>query len=137
VNFAQVNVVVSDMDAAVAFYQLLGVNLDATGGVWPPGTECRHAHDVDRSFDLDNKPMAHLWGHDDLGPDDVVIGFNAPTPDAVDETYRRLTEAGYRGRREPYDAFFGARYAIVDDPDGHPVGLMGPVDPARRYIPAQ
>ena len=35
-----------------------------------------------------------------------------------------------------YDAFWGARYAIVEDPDGHTVGLMGPIDRTRGYIPS-
>jgi len=46
-----------------------------------------------------------------------------------------LTAAGYRGQQRPYDAFFGARYAVVEDPDGNPVGLMSPVEPARRSSP--
>jgi hypothetical protein len=33
---------------------------------------------------------------------------------------------------EPYDAFWGARYAIVEDAGGNAVGIMSPVDPARR-----
>ena len=60
----------------------------------------------------------------------TLIGFRVATRDAVDETYDRLTAAGYLGLQEPYDAFWGARYAIVADPDGRQVGLMSPRDPA-------
>ena len=28
----------------------------------------------------------------------------------------------------------GARYAVVEDPDGNPVGLMSPIDAARRTM---
>jgi hypothetical protein len=35
----------------------------------------------------------------------------------------------------PYDAFWGARYAIVADPDGNEVGLMSPRDDDRRSFP--
>jgi len=31
-----------------------------------------------------------------------------------------------------YDAFRGARYAIVEDPDGNSFGLMSPIDAARK-----
>jgi uncharacterized glyoxalase superfamily protein PhnB len=79
--------------------------------------------------------MARLWGYDALDAGDVVLGFALPSPEAVDEKYGQLVAAGYRGRREPYDVFFGARYAIVEDPDGRPVGLMGPTDSRRRYTP--
>ena len=55
--------------------------------------------------------------------------------DAVDERYAELVAAGHPGRQPPYDTFWGARYAVVEDPDGNPVGLMSPVDPARRSAP--
>jgi uncharacterized glyoxalase superfamily protein PhnB len=67
----------------------------------------------------------------------VVLGFSLPTREAVDERYRELTSAGYRGRQPPFDAFWGARYAIVADPDGHDVGLMSPIDDSRRTWPPQ
>ena len=50
----------------------------------------------------------------------------------MDARYADLTAAGYRGQQPPWDAFWGARYAVVEDPDGNPVGLMSPIDPARR-----
>ena len=37
--------------------------------------------------------------------------------------------------QEPFDGFLGARCGVVADPDGNFVGLMGPIDPARRSIP--
>lgn len=55
--------------------------------------------------------------------------------DRVDEIHADLIGAGYAGQQEPYDAFWGARYAVVEDPDGNPVGIMSPVDPARRGDP--
>ena len=49
--------------------------------------------------------------------------------------YADLTGAGYRGQQPPYDAFWGARYAVVEDPDGNAVGLMSPSDPALPQRP--
>jgi uncharacterized glyoxalase superfamily protein PhnB len=46
-----------------------------------------------------------------------------------------VTGAGYGSQQPPYDAFWGSRYAIVEDPDGNAVGLMSPVDPTRRSTP--
>ena len=43
-----------------------------------------------------------------------------------------LAAAGAAVQQEPYDAFWGARYAVVSDPDGNGVGIMSPVDPAQR-----
>ena len=41
----------------------------------------------------------------------------------VDASYARLIEAGFEGEKEPWDAFWGQRYAQVLDPDGVPVDL--------------
>jgi uncharacterized glyoxalase superfamily protein PhnB len=67
----------------------------------------------------------------------VVIGFSLPTREAVDERYAELTSAGYTGRQPPFDAFWGARYAIVADLDGNDVGLMSPIDESRRTWPPE
>jgi uncharacterized glyoxalase superfamily protein PhnB len=55
----------------------------------------------------------------------------------VDEIYAGLTGAGYRGHQKPYDAFWGARYAIVEDPDGNAVGLMSPIEAEHKFWPPQ
>ena len=57
------------------------------------------------------------------------------TREDVDDLYAELTSAGYVGQQAPYDAFWGARYAIVEDPSGNSVGLMSPIDEARRAAP--
>ena len=46
-----------------------------------------------------------------------------------------MTNAGYRGLQEPVDAFWGARYAIIEDPDGIAVGVMSPILPDRKSPP--
>jgi uncharacterized glyoxalase superfamily protein PhnB len=67
----------------------------------------------------------------------VVIGFALPSREAVDERYAALVAAGHHGRQAPFDAFWGARYAIVADPDGNDVGLMSPIDESRRTWPPE
>jgi uncharacterized glyoxalase superfamily protein PhnB len=34
--------------------------------------------------------------------------------------------AGHRSHLAPFDAFWGARYAVVLDPDGNRVGISSP-----------
>jgi uncharacterized glyoxalase superfamily protein PhnB len=41
----------------------------------------------------------------------------------VDETYAKVTDAGFTGEKEPEDAFWGQRYAQLQDPDGVTVDL--------------
>ena len=48
----------------------------------------------------------------------VVVGFSVKSRAEVDQLYGEMTAAGHRGLQAPYDAFWGARYAVVEDPDG-------------------
>jgi catechol 2,3-dioxygenase-like lactoylglutathione lyase family enzyme len=134
--FAQLNLVVADMDASVAFYRRLGLTVDTSGPF-----AAHHVHvTVPNRFEihLDSVAFAKRWDagwHGGQGGGRVVIGFDVPSRDAVDERWADLTAAGYVGQQPPYDAFFGARYAVVEDPDGNPIGLMSPVDPARQGMP--
>lgn len=129
----QLNLAVHDMDAAVAFYRRLGLRIDAE-----PGAEhvaVRMANGLVLEFDATSFVPRWDTGWSGTTGGGPVIGFKVETREAVDERYADLTGAGYRGHQPPWDAFWGARYAIVDDPDGHPVGLMSPIDPARRSWP--
>jgi uncharacterized glyoxalase superfamily protein PhnB len=92
------------------------------------------------SLELDTADSARVrhagWRADPTSVD-VVIGFVLPSREAVDDRYAELTAAGYTGRQPPFDAFWGARYAIVADPDGNDVGLMSPMDEWRRTWPPE
>jgi catechol 2,3-dioxygenase-like lactoylglutathione lyase family enzyme len=141
--FDQVNLLVRDMDATLAFYTRLGLEVGAGAGPeWPPGSGARHADLTmpnGTHLEFDNPQMAAIWhaGARDATeePPRPVLNFSVDSRAAVDERYTDLVGAGYSGRQPPYDAFWGARYAIVADPDGNDVGLMSPIDPARRYVP--
>jgi catechol 2,3-dioxygenase-like lactoylglutathione lyase family enzyme len=123
--FQHFNLVTSDMEASVAFYRLLGVEVPDTDPAW----QSHHRNTSDR-VDFDSTVFAQDWGWKaGMG----VLVFGVASRDAVDETYARLTAAGYAGQKEPWDAPWGARFAIVGDPDGNGVGIMSPSDPERRY----
>jgi uncharacterized glyoxalase superfamily protein PhnB len=137
--FDQVNLIVRDMPATLAFYRALGVSVPDDGDEWPPGTGAMH---VDVRFpdgprlEFDNEPMADIWHPARTASTRVVLGMSFASREAVDERYAALTSAGYTGLQPPYDAFWGSRYAIVADPDGNAVGLMSPPEAARKYIPS-
>jgi len=132
------NLVVREMDATLSFYRRLGLEIPESS-VWRTASGAHHV-DVQLpgglSLDLDSSELAaHYnagWRETGSGGGRCVIGFSVATREDVDERYAELTAAGYKGLQPPYDAFWGARYAIVEDPDGNPVGLMSPIDPARR-----
>jgi uncharacterized glyoxalase superfamily protein PhnB len=51
------------------------------------------------------------------------LAFECESPAEVDEIYARVTEAGFEGEKEPWDAFWGQRYALLGDPDGVRINL--------------
>ena len=55
------------------------------------------------------------------------IALECASAAEVDELYARATGAGYHGEKEPWDAFWGQRYAQLEDPDGVPVDLYAPL----------
>ena len=135
--FNQVNLVVKDMDATVAFYRRLGLDIPDTD----PGWQAHHrtaAMPGGLELDFDSEAFAQQWNAGWRSRRDGamgVLGFSLASREAVDDLYAELTDAGYRSQQAPYDTFWGARYAIVEDPDGNAVGLTSATDPARRSTP--
>ena len=128
----QLNLVVRDIDAATDFYSRLGVQF---GNRRPEHRSATNAGALD--FDLDSRSFARVWNSGAADASAVVIGFGVASREDVDRLCADLAAAGYRVQQRPYDAFWGARYAVVEDPDGNPVGLMSPIDPARRSWPPE
>jgi uncharacterized glyoxalase superfamily protein PhnB len=56
-----------------------------------------------------------------------VGAFLCDSPADVDAKYLEITSAGYTGHKAPWDAFWGQRYAIIKDPDGHKLDLFAPL----------
>ncbi|MBO0703354.1 MAG: VOC family protein, partial [Candidatus Dormibacteraeota bacterium] len=52
------------------------------------------------------------------------FAFDCGSPGAVDEAFRELVAAGAAAVLEPWDAFWGQRYATVLDPDGNGIDLF-------------
>ncbi|HZR83937.1 MAG TPA: VOC family protein [Candidatus Binatia bacterium] len=137
------DLVARDVDATVAFYRRLGVAIPDSA-IWRTESGAHHV-DVDfpNGFGLhfDSPALAKAydagWPDRPPGGSSVVIGFRVPSREAVDATYADMTAAGYPGRQPPYDAFWGARYAVIEDPDANHVGLMSPIDGARRSAPPE
>jgi uncharacterized glyoxalase superfamily protein PhnB len=133
-RFDLIDLIARDYDSTIAFYRRLGLEVhDGSDG------EIRHA---DVEFDgteihIDNEYLAGLYNSSWRSGRQprVIAGFRVQSRDDVDARYADVTGAGYSGVQEPYDAFWGARYAILADPDGNHVSLMSPIDSDRKYWP--
>jgi catechol 2,3-dioxygenase-like lactoylglutathione lyase family enzyme len=122
-----IGLIVKDIPAALRFYRLLGMDIppeaDSEGHVEARAGGLRLAwdsQDVVRSFDPEWTPPAG----ESRG---MGLAFLCASPAEVDSLYAQVTAAGYRSRKEPWDAFWGQRYAQVVDPDGNIVDLFAPL----------
>lgn len=125
-NLNAVGIVVRDMAESIRFYRLLGVDVPDTpdeGHVQvdlPNGTRLMFdTEEVLRSFRAD-------WSRET--GNQLALAFECASPAEVDETYARVTEAGFQAEKEPWDAFWGQRYAQLRDPNGVPVDLYAPLE---------
>jgi uncharacterized glyoxalase superfamily protein PhnB len=135
--FDQLDLVCRSVEKAVAFYRLLGISIPKKT-VWGTASGAHHVN-IDfpggLQLSLGSRKLARFYNpgfRRNTGGGNVVIGFRVATRGAVDSLYRKLTKAGHTGVRPPWDAFWGARYAIIADPDGNHVGIMSPSDPRKR-----
>ena len=121
-RLAAIGIVTRDIAESVRFYRLLGLDVPNPGegphhDVELPGGVRLMWDTVELMEQLDPKreePRGHR----------MALAFECESPADVDATYARLVEAGYDGKKEPYDAFWGQRYANVSDPDGNVVDLF-------------
>ena len=120
-----IGIVASDMDRSIRFYRLLGLDVPETPQEGHVDTFLGNgvrlmldSEDVVRSF----RPEWSRKTGNQIG-----IAFECSTAAEVDETYTRVVAAGFDGEKEPWDAFWGQRYAQLRDPDGVPVDLYAAI----------
>ena len=120
-----IGIAVSDMKRSIDFYRLLGIDVPETPDedhidvFLPNGVR----------FMLDSEQVIHSflpeWQRTD--GNQVSLALECSSPAEVDEIYARVTEAGFEGEKEPWDAFWGQRYALLGDPDGVRINLYAPL----------
>lgn len=125
-----ISIITADMPAAITFYSALGLEL-ADGGPDAPHTEFTSGS---LRVLLDTEAVMLGIGPEWIRPtggQTMSLAFDCSTAEAVDATFAQLTQTDTPGSQavagvvnEPWDAFWGQRYAVVSDPDGNTVDLF-------------
>lgn len=115
-----IGIVSSDLERSRTFYRLLGVEI-AEGD---DHVEATLSNGMRLMFDTESviKSFRPEWQRET--GNQLALAFACASPADVDETYARVVEAGFHGEKEPWDAFWGHRYAQLQDPDGVGIDLF-------------
>jgi catechol 2,3-dioxygenase-like lactoylglutathione lyase family enzyme len=116
-----IGIVTSNLAESLRFYSLLGVTPTDDHG---EHVEAKLVSGIRLMWDTEE--MIRKIDPDWQPPTGQRVGL-AFLCENVDETYAAVTEAGFDGAKEPFDAFWGQRYATVRDPDGNAVDLFAPL----------
>jgi catechol 2,3-dioxygenase-like lactoylglutathione lyase family enzyme len=121
-----IDIVVADMAAAMRFYRTLGLPVpeghddDVQVQVATPGGA---------TLGFLTEAMMKQAYPDWVQPvgQRVTLACRCHSAAELDVTYERVVAAGFEGRKEPWDAFWGQRYAMLGDPDGNRVDLFAAI----------
>lgn len=117
-----VGIVVKDMKQSLDFYRLLGIDI--------PEKMNEELHvEVEQdgfrlAFDTQAMIKEIYGGWEEPSGHRIELAFICDNADSLNELYKKVIDHGYMGHREPWDAFWGQRYAIVKDPDGNLISLF-------------
>jgi uncharacterized glyoxalase superfamily protein PhnB len=125
-------IVVGDLARSVRFYRSLGVTFPADAehsdhghaeAILDGGVRLMlDTEETMRSFDPG-------WRRPSGSPA-TSLAFQCDRPAQLDALYVRAIEAGGVAHKEPWDAFWGQRYAQLRDPDGNGVDLYANMETA-------
>jgi len=125
IRLDQVGIVVKDMGRALDFYRVLGLDI--------PEVSSEEIHvevaqsGLRLSFDKQDVVAKAFGGWVEPVGYRVELSFRCDSVQAVDELCGKIKEHGYDVHLEPWDAFWGQRYAVVQDPDGNHISLFAPL----------
>ena len=117
---------VQDVAASAAFYEVLGLEVEVVSDMLGRAqSDCGATIEfgtssLTRSYDPDWQPPGPLAKN--------TIGLELESRAAVDYVFGAAMNAGYEGQVAPCDPPWGARFAVVVDPDGNQVALHSPRD---------
>lgn len=113
----------TDMARTVAFYELLGFLFPA----W--NVEDKHVEPVAKPGEVrlmidTAELMEQLTGHAPTPPNHSSFAMLCDSAAEVDAVASKLQASGHTLTVEPWDAFWGQRYATVKDPDGYQIDIF-------------
>lgn len=116
-----IGVVSSNMRETTKFYSLLGFTFPEFKDEDP------HVEALETSpirLMIDKKELiTDIMGEEPVPANHSAFAVEYDSSEEIDKVIEKLKDKNYTIVKEPWDAFWGQRYAIVKDPDGYLVDL--------------
>lgn len=122
-KISAVGVSSKDIKKTVEFYTMLGFDFseaDLTQDHVEPKTPEGSA----RLMIDSDKMIEDIIGEVPVQGNHSTFAIEYESAEELNEVADKLKEAGFGFKKEPWDAFWGQRYAIVSDPDGCLIDLF-------------
>jgi uncharacterized glyoxalase superfamily protein PhnB len=116
-----VGIACRSVDDSVQFYSQFGISFKKIGEGHFEGETSTGLRIMLDSFELLKKINPNWIEPHSSG---ITLCFKQTCSKKVNDLYLSITELNYTGVKEPWDAFWGQRYASVLDPDGNQVDLF-------------
>src|SRR3954462_9316391 len=100
-----IGIVAADMAESIRFYRLLGLEVPETPD--EGHVDAFLPNGVRFMLDSEETMESFMDGGSGEPATQVGIGCGGGSPAEVDEIYTRVTEAGFHGEKDPWDAFWG------------------------------
>ena len=117
-----VSVTTSNLARTVEFYTLLGFEFpehqEDDGHL-----EAKTSEGSARLMIDTKQSIKDIIGEDPKPGNHSSFAVNYSSPQDVNLVAKSLKDAGFLVAKAPWDAFWGQRYAVVEDPDGYKVDL--------------
>jgi catechol 2,3-dioxygenase-like lactoylglutathione lyase family enzyme len=128
ISLQTIGLTVKDLGKSLSFYRTLGLAI-------PDGQddEFHVQYDSEDGYSIGFIPETTMlqtnpgWKAPS-GDNRISLQFACTTPGEVNETYKRLIDAGHTSFKQPWDAMWGQRFAQVLDPDGNNVAFFAELD---------
>lgn len=116
-----VGVNAKNIEESVKFYTLLGFKFDE----FAPGEDHVEAmQDSGIKLMIDSfESVVGILGEEPRPSNHSSFALEFDTPMELNQIVEKLKEHGFKPFKEPWDAFWGQRYAIVQDPSGYLIDL--------------
>jgi|LakMenEpi03Aug12_release.lakeMendotaPanAssembly.Ray.scaffolds.fasta_scaffold304023_3 uncharacterized glyoxalase superfamily protein PhnB len=123
-----IGVVSSNIPRSIEFFTLLGISFPTDGSCEASADHTEAVLPSGLRLMLDSESLVRSlnpnWDWPPENSQTTLLAFDCVSPTNVDAVFQLIVNAGFTSATDPWDAFWGQRYAQVRDQDGNTYDLF-------------